>query len=76
MSAARICRVQLVSAPYIFEIDYVSLLSPRGSVGSALTSSGIAGTPVIDPGTNTVYFFAKGYQDGASSGGVAKGIYK
>ena len=41
-----------------------------------LISLGIAGTPVIDPGSNTVYFFAKGYQNGASSGGVAKGIYK
>ncbi|KAL8772354.1 MAG: hypothetical protein Q9194_004646 [Teloschistes cf. exilis] len=37
---------------------------------------GIAGTPVIDPGTNTAYFFAKGYQNNAASGGVAKGIYK
>ncbi|KAI4192186.1 MAG: hypothetical protein LQ350_008690 [Teloschistes chrysophthalmus] len=37
---------------------------------------GIAGTPVIDPSTNTAYFFAKGYQNGAASGGVAKGIYK
>ncbi|KAI4123034.1 MAG: hypothetical protein LQ338_005480 [Usnochroma carphineum] len=37
---------------------------------------GIVGTPVIDPNTNTAYFFAKGYQDNAASGGVAKGIYK
>ncbi|KAL8835845.1 MAG: hypothetical protein Q9170_003168 [Blastenia crenularia] len=37
---------------------------------------GIVGTPVIDPDTNTVYFFAKGYQNNAASGGVAKGIYK
>ncbi|KAI4247917.1 MAG: hypothetical protein LQ352_006058 [Teloschistes flavicans] len=36
---------------------------------------GIAGTPVIDPNTNTAYFFAKGYQNNAASGGVAKGIY-
>ncbi|KAL8735389.1 MAG: hypothetical protein Q9166_000934 [cf. Caloplaca sp. 2 TL-2023] len=36
---------------------------------------GIAGTPVIDPATNTAYFFAKGYQNNAASGGVAKGIY-
>ena len=37
---------------------------------------GIAGTPVIDPATNTAYFFAKGYQGNANSGGVAKGTYK
>ncbi|KAL8693509.1 MAG: hypothetical protein Q9224_003739 [Gallowayella concinna] len=36
---------------------------------------GIVGTPVIDPSTSTAYFFAKGYQNKASSGGVAKGIY-
>ncbi|KAL8705372.1 MAG: hypothetical protein Q9201_001491 [Fulgogasparrea decipioides] len=36
---------------------------------------GIAGTPVIDPSTNTAYFFAKGYQNNAAGGGVAKGIY-
>lgn len=37
---------------------------------------GITGTPVIDPATNTAYFFAKGYRDNAESGGLAKGIYK
>jgi hypothetical protein len=37
---------------------------------------GIIGTPIIDPNTDTVYFFSKGYKDGASSGGVANGIYK
>ena len=37
---------------------------------------GIIGTPVLDPATDTVYFFAKGYKNGASSGGVANGIYK
>lgn len=41
-----------------------------------LIFTGIAGTPVIDPSTNTAYFFAKGYQNGAASGGVANGIYK
>ncbi|KAI4172140.1 MAG: hypothetical protein LQ348_006819, partial [Seirophora lacunosa] len=37
---------------------------------------GIVGTPVIDPNTETAYFFAKGYQNNAGSGGVAKGTYK
>ncbi|KAH8684343.1 hypothetical protein BGZ60DRAFT_547896 [Tricladium varicosporioides] len=37
---------------------------------------GIIGTPVIDPNTSTAYFFSKGYKNGASSGGVANGIYK
>jgi len=34
---------------------------------------GIIGTPIIDPATNTAYFFSKGYKNGAASGGVAKG---
>lgn len=37
---------------------------------------GITGTPVIDPNTDTAYFFAKGYQGRATNGGVAKGVYK
>ncbi len=37
---------------------------------------GIVGTPVIDPATETVYFFAKGYKGGAASGGFRNGIYK
>ncbi|KAL9609724.1 MAG: hypothetical protein Q9167_005532 [Letrouitia subvulpina] len=37
---------------------------------------GITGTPVIDPNTNTAYFFAKGYKNNAASGGVANGVYK
>ena len=36
---------------------------------------GIIGTPIIDPNTDTVYFFSKGYQGGASGGGVALGMY-
>jgi len=31
------------------------------------------GTPIIDPNTNTVFFFSKGYKNGASNGGVANG---
>ncbi|KAF4630464.1 hypothetical protein G7Y89_g7678 [Cudoniella acicularis] len=37
---------------------------------------GVTGTPVIDPTSNTAYFFSKGYKNGASSGGVANGIYQ
>ncbi|CZS96609.1 related to beta-1,3 exoglucanase precursor [Rhynchosporium agropyri] len=29
---------------------------------------GIIGTPIIDPSTNTAYFFSKGYKNGAASG--------
>ncbi|KAI9812256.1 MAG: hypothetical protein M1826_002927 [Phylliscum demangeonii] len=36
---------------------------------------GIIGTPVLDPNTETVYFFSKGYKNGASFGGVGNGIY-
>lgn len=35
---------------------------------------GIIGTPVIDPNTETAYFFSKGYEGQASSGGVPLGI--
>lgn len=37
---------------------------------------GITGTQIIDPNTDTVYFFSKGYKGGASFGGVANGIYQ
>ena len=37
---------------------------------------GIIGTPVIDPASDTVYFFAKGYKGGAAGGGVANGVYQ
>ena len=37
---------------------------------------GIIGTPVIDPATDTAYFFAKGYKGGAAGGGVANGVYQ
>jgi iron transport multicopper oxidase len=34
---------------------------------------GIIGTPIIDPSTDTVFFFSKGYEGKASGGGVALG---
>lgn len=37
---------------------------------------GIIGTPTLDSSTDTVYFFSKGYKNGASSGGVPNGQYK
>jgi iron transport multicopper oxidase len=35
---------------------------------------GIIGTPIIDPVNEIVYFFSKGYEGQASSGGVLAGM--
>lgn len=37
---------------------------------------GVTGTPIIDPVTETVYFFSKGYKGGAASGGILNGMIK
>ncbi|KAJ9158479.1 WSC-domain-containing protein [Coniochaeta hoffmannii] len=37
---------------------------------------GVTGTPIIDPATDIVYMMAKGYKNGAASGGMPNGIYK
>ncbi|KAM7222882.1 wsc domain containing protein [Rhypophila decipiens] len=37
---------------------------------------GIVGTPIIDPETDIMYLFAKGYRGEAASGGIANGIYR
>ncbi|KAK0728773.1 hypothetical protein B0T26DRAFT_185026 [Lasiosphaeria miniovina] len=51
--------------------------------GDILYSIGITGTPYIDPVTDIMYFFAKGYKDGTGPGdpnnpgsGAINGIYK
>ncbi|KAI9826953.1 MAG: hypothetical protein M1826_006529 [Phylliscum demangeonii] len=36
---------------------------------------GVIGTPILDPNSETVYFFSKGYQNGATSGGLLKARY-
>jgi iron transport multicopper oxidase len=36
---------------------------------------GIIGTPIIDPNTDTVYFFSKGYKGAAAGGGMPNGQY-
>jgi hypothetical protein len=36
---------------------------------------GVTGTPLIDPATDILYMFAKGYEGNAASGGVALGRY-
>ncbi|OBT70822.1 hypothetical protein VF21_10119 [Pseudogymnoascus sp. 05NY08] len=36
---------------------------------------GITGTPIIDPATDIMYLFAKGYKNGGSSGGVLNARY-
>jgi iron transport multicopper oxidase len=34
---------------------------------------GITGTPILDPGSHFVYFFSKGYHNGATGGGITAG---
>ncbi|KAK1982637.1 WSC domain-containing protein [Colletotrichum cereale] len=36
---------------------------------------GVTGTPIIDPNTDIMYLFSKGYKDGTTSG-TANGVYK
>ncbi|KAB5549639.1 hypothetical protein GE09DRAFT_180398 [Coniochaeta sp. 2T2.1] len=37
---------------------------------------GVTGTPIINPATDIVYMMAKGYENGAASGGMPNCIYK
>ena len=52
----------------------VSLLTSEIRLLSMLIP--VQGTPIIDPNTNTVFFFSKGYKNGASNGGVANGEWR
>ena len=51
-------------------------LASDSGCGDIPNTVGITGTPVIDPSTNIVYFFSKGYQGGAASGGLLKGLLR
>jgi iron transport multicopper oxidase len=42
--------------------------------GDIPNTVGISGTPVIDPSTDIVYFFSKGYHGGATGGGITNGL--
>ncbi|KAK3335420.1 WSC domain-containing protein [Cercophora scortea] len=56
------------------------LLPPflRSDIGCADIPNfiGVTGTPIIDPATDIIYMFAKGYRDGSASGGMANGVYR
>ncbi|KAH8750355.1 hypothetical protein F5882DRAFT_310292, partial [Hyaloscypha sp. PMI_1271] len=46
------------------------------SCGDIQFTIGITGTPIIDPGTNIMYLFSKGYKGGATGSGTLNGQYK
>jgi hypothetical protein len=50
-------------------------VSDLGSCNDISGTIGITGTPVIDPATDTVYFWTKGYKS-SSVGGYQNGIYR
>ncbi|KAK3935250.1 hypothetical protein QBC46DRAFT_462189, partial [Diplogelasinospora grovesii] len=51
-------------------------LSSDSMCGDIPNTIGITGTPVIDPNTDIMYFFSKGYKNGAANGGTINGQYK
>ncbi|KAK2626478.1 hypothetical protein QTJ16_003653 [Diplocarpon rosae] len=57
--------------------DFIGVIGSLHSIQSTLVIlTRWQGTPIIDPNTNTAYFFSKGYKGGAAGGGVANGVYK
>lgn len=58
--------------------DFIGIIVSRCHASHKIWCKGAdmhKGTPIIDPSTNTAYFFSKGYKNGASNGGVANGRY-
>ena len=49
-------------------------LSTDSQCGDIPNTIGITGTPIIDPNTEIMYFYSKGYKNGASSGGTINGL--
>ncbi|KAH8881048.1 hypothetical protein GQ53DRAFT_519509 [Thozetella sp. PMI_491] len=51
--------------------------SADSNCGDISPTIGITGTPIIDPNTDIMYFFSKGYKNGAATGsGTINGQYK
>ncbi|KAH8885614.1 hypothetical protein GQ53DRAFT_845294 [Thozetella sp. PMI_491] len=50
--------------------------SADSQCGDIPNTIGITGTPIIDPATDIMYFYSKGYKNGAAGGGTINGQYK
>jgi hypothetical protein len=49
-------------------------LATDAQCGDIQNTIGIIGTPIIDPATDIMYFFSKGYKGGAKGGGTLAGV--
>lgn len=49
-------------------------LSADSQCGDVPNTIGVIGTPIIDSATDIMYFYSKGYKNGASSGGTINGL--